>query len=201
MPQDLKFRCGCGNLHGTLHGASPHSGQHIACYCKDCRAVIAHFQKERRFLDEAGGVALFQTSPTRITFDGGTEALACLRLSPKGVLRWYAACCDTPMFNTVPSAGLPFAALLTGNLASGSAPLGPVKARVNTGAPTGPVPEPNSAFAAFRAIAALMLGLLVAKLRGDHKRSPFFDQQTGKPVAEPRTLTKEQRLAALKAGG
>ena len=201
MPKDLEFRCGCGSLRGTLHDASPGSGHHIACYCKDCRAVVAHFKQQDRFLDSAGGTELFQTSPARVSFDSGAENLACLRQTPKGVLRWYASCCDTPMFNTVPSAGLPFAALLTANLTEGSAPLGPIKARVNTGAPTGPVPEPNGTFAAFRAVAGLMFGLLVAKLSGDHKRSPFFDQTTGQPIAEPRTLTKEERLAALEAGG
>ena len=34
--------------------------------------------------------------------------------------------------------------------------------------------------------------ILMARLRGDHKRSPFFDAKTGKLRAEPRVLTAEE---------
>jgi hypothetical protein len=33
------------------------------------------------------------------------------------------------------------------------------------------------------------------RLRGDHKRSPFFDSSTGSPIAAPRVLTKAERDA------
>jgi hypothetical protein len=37
-----------------------------------------------------------------------------------------------------------------------------------------------------------------ARLRGDQKRSPFFDRE-GQPVAVPRALSEEERQAAYRA--
>jgi hypothetical protein len=34
--------------------------------------------------------------------------------------------------------------------------------------------------------------LLMSRLRGDHKRSPFFDPDTGAPCVTPRVLSTEE---------
>ena len=52
-------------------------------------------------LDAAGGTDIFQMPTGRLKLTAGADALRCLRLSGKGILRWYADCCRTPIGNTV----------------------------------------------------------------------------------------------------
>jgi hypothetical protein len=42
--------------------------------------------------------------------------LRLMRLSEKGLLRWYAGCCDTPLFNTMATPKVPFVGVLTDRL-------------------------------------------------------------------------------------
>jgi len=196
MAQDMKFQCACGALSGVVEAAGPKTGHHVACYCKDCRAFVRHLRQDARFPDAAGGTDLFQTSPARVKLTEGVEHLASLRLSPKGLYRWYASCCDTPLFNTGTGPGLPFASAMTANFVDGVAGLGPVKARVNTGSALGKVPPPKGFWPTLRAVGGLIGSLLAARLRGDQKRSPFFDAESGEPVAKARVLTLEERQAA-----
>ncbi len=49
-------------------------------------------------------------SPSSLTFERGSERIIGMRLSPKGLYRWYASCCKTPLGNTV-SAAVPFIGL------------------------------------------------------------------------------------------
>ncbi|MBX2799781.1 MAG: hypothetical protein KTR31_19035 [Myxococcales bacterium] len=51
---------------------------------------------------------MFQFTPARITFTEGSEALRCMRLGPKGPLRWYTDCCKTPVANTFAHRPSPF---------------------------------------------------------------------------------------------
>jgi hypothetical protein len=46
-------------------------------------------------------------SPAHVKLGAGTDALRCLRLSDKGVLRWYTDCCRTPIGNTAASPRFP----------------------------------------------------------------------------------------------
>lgn len=204
MAADVPVRCACGTLKGTVHDLSPKAGNHVICYCDDCQAFARALGRADIVLDDHGGTDIFQTSPARVTFDRGTDRLACLRLTPKGLLRWYAACCDTPVGNTLPTASLPFVGLVCACLgdpadgATRAAVLGPVKAHVHR----------RFAFADAGAIAPTSIGFLGAalrfarlalggRMRGEHKRTPFFDTETGRPVGEPRVLTESEREAAL----
>ncbi len=78
---------------------SPSSGFRFLCYCKDCQA-FARFLERADVLDAAGGTEIFQMPPGRVTLTAGTDAVRCLRLGHKGVFRWYADCCGTPIANT-----------------------------------------------------------------------------------------------------
>src|SRR5258706_16328438 len=100
MPSELPLRCGCGRVRGTAHTVSPRDGLHLLCYCHDCRA-FARFLGKADILDAAGGTDIFQMPPARLRFDAGSDALRCMRLSEKGILRWYTDCCRTPIGNTV----------------------------------------------------------------------------------------------------
>ena len=61
-------------------------------------------------LDAASGTDIFQMPPGRVKLTAGMDAVRCLRLSSRGVYRWYTDCCRTPIGNTagprVPPIGL-----------------------------------------------------------------------------------------------
>jgi len=65
-----------------------------------------------KILDAQGGTDVVQTRPANLTFTHGQDTLACMRLTPKGLLRWYAACCNTPIGNTVANYRMPFVGLV-----------------------------------------------------------------------------------------
>lgn len=188
---DLKFSCKCGTLSGVLHDVSPKAGSRVVCYCKDCQAG-AHALKADHVLNSRAGTDIFQTVPSLVDIQTGKEHLACMRLSPKGLMRWYAGCCDTPLFNTLSSPGLTFVGIATSNLQGNKDALGPVIA-VNKGECATPG-DPIKSYGFLSAGWQIMKRNLSAKLRRD-KATPFFDA-SGHPVVTPRVLTLEERKAA-----
>lgn len=104
------LRCRCGRLQGhvTLEGRNTR----VVCYCKDCQAFARFLDPAGRALDAQGGSDVVQLAPHRIHISQGAEHLAVMRLSPQGMLRWYAACCRTPIGNTLARHDRPFTGLL-----------------------------------------------------------------------------------------
>src|SRR5690606_7428174 len=106
MNQDLELRCRCGNVHGWLRDVSPRTVNRVVCYCDDCQAFLHHLGRND-LLDAQGGTDIVQVSPASFELDRGTENVMGVRLGPKGLYRWYAGCCKTPLGNmTTPS--IPF---------------------------------------------------------------------------------------------
>lgn len=112
MPNDIAIRCSCGTLEGVARDLSPSVGNRVVCYCKDCQAFARYLGRGAEVLDDAGGTDIFQTSPARVSFARGADRLACVRLTRKGPLRWYARCCDTAIGNTAAGPGVPFVGLV-----------------------------------------------------------------------------------------
>lgn len=192
---DLSLTCRCGSFRARMIGVSPKTGSHLMCYCKDCQA-FARFLGAEEILKPRGGSDIFHTIPARFEIEQGQQHLACLRLSPKGTLRWYASCCDTPICNTLSGKWLEFLGVLTPTLVGddvGEA-LGPVIAVVNVdSAQPGPGTLRNRGFA--RAAWAVIRRHFGAKLSGRGGQTPFFGME-GTPVVVPRVLTLEERRAA-----
>lgn len=181
----LPFRCRCGALSGTLCNVTPRAGLRAFCYCTSCRAFAQHLG-HGDLLDAAGGTELFQTDPARLTVDTGAEQLRCLRMTANGVLRWYTACCRTPIANTPPSPRTPFMGFFVSDLGVTSpealdAALGPVRYRVNGRDAVGTPPE--GTLRTTTAGHLLRIGgiMLRARLTG-RGASPFFSD-AGTPVA------------------
>jgi hypothetical protein len=189
---ELELGCRCGRVRGRLLDVSPSAGSHVACYCDDCQAYVKHLGAEE-VLDAHGGTVIFQTTPSRMRIEHGAEHLACLRLRPKGLLRFYADCCNTPMGNAV--AGIPFAGVLRCFIcedpAAIDAALGPLLHRCMCSFAQGQPPEPAHP----RWPAGLLLRnagkLLAAWLRGQGRPSPFFDA-SGRPVTLPQIIEPGQ---------
>jgi hypothetical protein len=193
---ELDFYCACGAVRGVLRGPSPRTGIRYVCHCDDCQA-FAHFLGEpRRWLDAHGGTDVFQTPASRFEITLGAEHLACVQVTRRPLLRWYAACCRTPIANTYGSGKASFLSLiLAGFDPQGCGRLmGPPAGHAWTKFGTGDLRHVRQLN-----IPAMLLrigGRLVgARLSGDYRRNPFFDPATGAPVAAPRRLTPDERAA------
>ncbi len=104
------LECDCGKVQGQVTGSGPAS--RLICYCKDCQAFARYLGDESRVLDAQGGSEMVQLAQQRLEFTQGQEHLACMRMSPKGPLRWYTSCCKTPLGATAPSPKMAFIGLV-----------------------------------------------------------------------------------------
>ena len=104
------IQCNCGAIQGHIEGEGSHS--RIICCCTDCRAFARYLGKPSDVLDEQGGTEVLQVAQHRLRFAKGIEHLAALRLSEKGLVRWYAQCCGTPIGNTMADPRMAFIGLI-----------------------------------------------------------------------------------------
>ncbi|MBP9084996.1 MAG: hypothetical protein KBG15_02715 [Kofleriaceae bacterium] len=145
-------------------------------------------------LDARGGVDILHLAQGDVRIAQGRDRLACMRLSPKGMFRFYATCCATPLGSTV-SAGLPFVGFPTTILDSTvdrTQVLGPALSVNGASALAGPIKDRKLALVGMM----LRVGALLArwKMTGRGKPSPYFDAQ-GQPAAVPQVITKAERAA------
>nr|WP_298147315.1 DUF6151 family protein [uncultured Pseudomonas sp.] len=185
--------CNCGKLKGTLE---LNDGLNRAiCYCRDCQAFARFLGHEAQVLDSQGGTDIVQTIAKSLRFTDGIEQLACMRLSEKGLLRWYASCCNTPIGNTSANYQLSVVGLVHSCLGSTHRPLdatfGPVRACVYTESALG-APKPK-AFGLASTMLRIVPRLLKARLDGSYKHTPFFIPGTSTPIVQPRVLSVEER--------
>jgi hypothetical protein len=199
MPADVELECACGKLRGRALSVSPSVGTRVVCYCNDCQA-FARFLGSPDILDERGGTDLFQMAPSRVQLTGSADTLGCVRLSKKGMYRWYCIECKTPLGNTL-GPSVPFVGMIHSFMRvdrsgrSRDAVLGPPVARVNTEAATPGEPIPSSAWATLRAILRSVRLLAGWWLTRSGFPSPFFDPATKAPRVVPRILSVEERNA------
>jgi len=182
---DQPFACNCGALSGHVSAHGIKNGTRAVCYCADCRAGVLYLGQP----DPAPGpVDVFQTSPDSVKITQGAEHLRLMRLGPKGLFRWYAGCCNSPLANTLAKPTLPFAGLHTDRFADKDA-LGKIRAR-------GFVPQPGKP-SKTKGAAAMVLGIIsrmaTSRMSGRWRQTPFFDVETGLPVAKPEIPSKEER--------
>lgn len=192
MSQHL-LRCRCGTLRG--HVALPALGRAV-CYCRDCRAYARFLGRDGELLDDAGGTQVVAALPKRVRLEHGVEALACMMLTPRGILRWYASCCDTPIGNTPRTARLPYVGLVHECLSfdpsrSLDDSFWPLRLRVNTESATRPVAA--TPLVALAVMADSAPSLLKTRLDGSWRDNPFFDAASGRPVKTLRVLDAQAR--------
>ena len=187
------LRCACGGLTGTVEHEQ--LATHGVCYCKDCQAFTRFLGREDELLDARGGCENIQALPKDVTFREGAQHPACVRLSDTGLLRWYAACCNTPIGNTPATSKLPFVGLAQACLESVSptvaASFGPVRhCTFIRGAIGQPKPKP---FGAPGLLLWLVRNRLRARFTGGFRINPFFDTTTDRPIASPIVLSPADR--------
>ncbi len=198
MSGDVPPRCRCGAVRGVALRASRNGGRRLVCYCDDCQA-FAHFLEQADVLDARGGTDIFQTTPAQIRIESGAEQLRCVRLSEKGLLRWYTACCRTPVGNTLASARAPFVGVVhrfMDHAAEGRSrdeALGPPRERVHGRFALGGLPEGAHRTAPPGLLAGTLVFLCRAWLAGGHSPSLFFDARTRTPAVTPTVLSADER--------
>jgi Family of unknown function (DUF6151) len=191
------LQCRCGTVRGSIK--EPHSANRAVCYCRDCQAFARFLGQENEILDAQGGTDVIQILPKNLTFTQGIEALACIRLSEKGLLRWYASCCNTPIGNTLANFKISFIGLIHNCLEHAGAPVsesfGPVRAWVNTqGAKGDPKPKVRGMGTVILWFVATVLR---ARLNGGYKQSAFFLKDKGTPIVRPRVLSSVELAAVM----
>jgi hypothetical protein len=191
------LQCRCGTVQGYV--SSPRSANRVVCYCKDCQAFARFLGQENETLDAQGGSDVIQTLPKHVTFTQGSEALACMRLSEKGMLRWYAGCCKTPIGNTLANYKISFIGILHNCLESSGRPLedsfGPIRIYAN---PQGAIGEPKPKASGLGTMLKWFAKTVIAaRVNGDYRRTPFF--KDGRPIAAARVLSSAERASAERA--
>jgi hypothetical protein len=191
------LKCRCGTLRGVAEQASGSTGNRLVCYCDDCQ-TFARWLEVPGVLDSFGGTEVFQMAPARLKITAGTESLACVRLSPKGLFRFYAGCCRTPVANMagprIPFVGIahPFMDFEADGRPR-EVSLGPVEGRVQGRFAIGGVPPGADAKASF-GVVVKVVGIMAGWwLKGLGSPSPFFDASTGALRMDPKVLTREER--------
>ena len=191
-----RIRCKCGTVSGQLSGKG--TSNRVVCYCTDCRAFSHFLGRPSEVLDAQGGTEIVQVAQPRLTFSQGKEHLAAVRLSEKGLVRWYAACCKTPIGNTLFNPKVPFIGLIHSSLDRSrmDADFGKSVSKVNTDTATGePKPKPNGLFIS---ILRFLWIVLSTRISGRHRKSELFNE-FGAPIVRPTVLTAEE-LRQLKSG-
>lgn len=184
------IQCKCGMLKGYVSQPEEVINRGI-CYCKDCRDYAHVLGKAAETLDSSGGTEVVAVSPKNVVFTQGMEKLSCLSLSEKGLLRWYASCCNTPIGNTPRNFKVSFVGLVHNCLEQSEQTIvqsfGPVKMWVNTHGAKGKVNA--KAGSTFMAIMRVMKVLLLSRLSGSYKTTPFFVAESGSPIRVPRIVS------------
>ena len=198
-PINHRFQCRCGTLSGHL--SQPHRALRGVCYCKDCRAFAHHLGAASWTHDSLGGAEFVVAQAQHVSFTSGFEHLACLSLTEKGLLRWYAKCCNTPICNTarnwkVPYVGMIGTCMKTDSVAfERSFPR--VQMRVNTGSAK-QVP-PSMRLSTVVSLAGFIPRVMLSSISGAYRQTPFFDQRGGAPVGAVVVLSEADRASAYSA--
>lgn len=193
----MDFACRCGQVRGELDPARAYA--RATCYCRDCQA-FARWLGQAGVLDAAGGTDIVAMAPDGLRITQGFDKMSCMSLGPRGLLRWYASCCRTPLGNIprdpklyylgvpVPAIAEPAAAIDAAYGPRGRIAVSPESALGNVAA---------SGLARFAGTLRIVANLLGARLRG-RRNAVLFDAD-GLPLREPLVLDKAER-DALTAG-
>ena len=190
---DLGLCCACRKVTGTVSGVSPANVTRMACGCTGCQGYAHFLGGVESFLDKHRSYRVFQVAPSRVTIDKGFEHLAAVRLTPNGVVRVYASCCNSPIVNIMPPKRRGFLSVAESSVSHCASKdtldqkLGPRLARLNVPAGTplsGPLRDMRAVFKATRILAQVQLS-------GQYKDNVFFDETTQKLRVPTETLSQD----------
>lgn len=184
----IKLACSCGTVSGTTVNMNTKTGTRIMCCCSDCQSFARFLKQENSVLDDYDATEIFQIPVSYVKITTGNEHIACMRLSEKGMYRWYAKCCNTPIGNTM-KASVPFIGLIhsfVDNASINDAELSENLGYLQTKFSSKTVPLDQQA-SQFGVMSKIVFNMIHWKIKGLHKPSVFFSDK-GQPIAEPKIL-------------
>lgn len=192
MNQTVDLGCRCGEVQGRVENATRDTVNRVICHCDDCQAFLHHLGRAD-LLDAHGGSDIVQVAPASLSYTRGTDRIAGVRLKPKGLYRWFASCCKSPLGNTM-GPGLPFVGILAPAFASPDDVFGPPVGAIFGKFAVGD-PPPGSTGVDLR-----LLGRTIRKVAGwkfgRHTwPHPFFDRATRAPRYPHTVLSAGERDA------
>jgi hypothetical protein len=193
MSTKAELRCRCGEVRGIVSDASPRTANRVVCYCDDCQAFARRLDRAD-LLNPQGGSDIIQVAPASLSFVQGQDRIKGL---PKGLYRWYASCCNTPVGNTA-SPAVPFVGLFAATFDHGTQ-----RASDVFGQPTGAVFGKYAIGKTPAGSEGVKLSLLLRavgkifgwRLRGRAWPHPFFKRDTGAPAYPVNVLSHKEREA------
>jgi hypothetical protein len=147
-------------------------------------------------LDKQGGTEIVQVAQPRLRFLQGEERLSAVRLSEKGMVRWYASCCNTPIGNTLADPKVSFIGLIHVSLdhAQMNSDFGTKIAILNTHTALGQTKPTQRGLVVV--IARFIWIVVTMRVTGRYKHSQLFNT-SGSPRVVP-TIIAPQELARFK---
>jgi len=196
MSGQVELRCRCGGVRAVIAGVSSRTVNRVVCYCDDCQAFV-HQLGRADLLNAKGGSDIVQVAPSTLTFVQGQDRIAGVRLSPKGLYRWYASCCNTPVGNTL-TPTVPFVGIIAQAFEGGASavddvagpPIGAILGKYAVGEPPAGSTGLNLSLV-LRAIGKV----LSWKVLGKTWPHPFFKREAREPIYPITVLSREQRDA------
>jgi len=196
MRKNSLMHCSCGEVRGVVTNLSPGTVNRVVCYCEDCQAFL-HRLGRADLLNPHGGTDIVQIAPASLSFVQGKERIVGLRLTPKGLYRWYASCCKTPLGNTL-SPAIPFVGIIAQAFQGErqgpddliGRPIGAIYGKYAVGG----APEGSTGFNP-RLFARAMRMVLGWRIRGQTWPHPFFERATRAPSFPVTTLSHQEREA------
>ncbi|WP_120497438.1 DUF6151 family protein [Kiloniella sp. EL199] len=190
---DIALECSCGKVKGKAHNISPATGRRVICYCEDCQNFAKKIGRADDMLNAHGGTDIFQITPSQVEITKGMDQLRYLKLSEKGIYRWYTNCRQTPAGNMV-GPQIPFIGIAHNFMACGNDRdkiLGPVRYSImEKGArkpddktKTMPTAEKSANKFPFSLIIKIFVRLFIDKIRGKNRPNTFF-KPDGTPISE-----------------
>src|SRR5690242_15212459 len=181
MVGQVELRCRCGEVRAMVTELTPRTVNRVVCYCDDCQAFL-HQLGRTDLLNPKGGSDVLQVAPATVSFTQGQHHIVGLQLKPKGLYRWYAKCCNTPVGNTL-TPSLPFVGLLAPVLDKPRLDdmVGPASGAIFGKFAVGEPPTGSTRFNP-RLLLRAIGKLLGWRLRGRAWPHPFFSRETGAPL-------------------
>ena len=194
MAADLEFACSCGAVKGVCRDAGGRMGIRVVCYCADCQAFAHFLGRAGDYLDAAGGTDIYQTPPSRLEITQGLDRIKQVVVSPGGMQRFYAACCMTPLANTIPARNLPFAGTFVRNYdaACREETLGPPVSAVFVNYAQGE-PVTKARIATPFLVLDLMRRAAREWLSGKSRKNVYLDAADEGRIDAPQRLTADER--------
>lgn len=189
------IQCDCGQLKARIKNFPKETPGRLGCYCDDCQSYLIEI-KRTDILDTAGCTEIIPVYPANIEIISGADTLTCLMLSAKGMFRWRASCCNSPIANVraqFPWAGVMSSTLKGENRTMAQHTFPSIRSRIMgkfaKSQPVDGTPQSFDLKSMFAVAPFLFKGFLFSK----YKPSPFFKSDNCTPIVTPRILSETER--------